>query len=301
MKMQTLIRLAILIALALSFLSRGLADQPEDEAAIRQLAVTYVDAFNRQDAKAIASLWSPDAVYANPVSGTEVVGREAIEQELAAIFADGKGTTLEVTVNSVQFVSPNVAVEQGTARVVRPGADADVTVYSAVHVKRDGKWMLDRMSEEPSTAAPSSYEHLKDLEWMIGKWIDQDDQAAVETNAQWTKNHTFISRTFSVSVGDQIELSGIQLIGWDPVTNRIRSWVFDSDGGFGEATWTHRENRWTINAHSTLPDGRKASAINVMTIIDPNTITWQASGRSVGDEILPNIEPIKITRASQSE
>jgi hypothetical protein len=144
-------------------------------------------------------------------------------------------------------------------------------VYSAVHVKRDGKWMLDRMSEEPVRVVPSNYERLKDLEWMIGTWVDQDETARVETTCSWTKNHNFITRSFTISIGDQIEMSGMQLIGWDPATQRIRSWVFDSDGGFGDATWSKKENRWIINAAATLPDGRKSSAMNIMTVVaNPN-------------------------------
>ena len=28
-----------------------------------------------------------------------------------------------------------------------------------------------------------------------------------------------------------------QRIGWDPAAKQIRSWEFDSEGGFGEGTW----------------------------------------------------------------
>ena len=63
-------------------------------------------------------MWSPDAVYTNPLSGEQVVGREEIEKQFAAIFAEAKGAKLEAKTDSVQFVSPNVAVEHGTAKVI---------------------------------------------------------------------------------------------------------------------------------------------------------------------------------------
>lgn len=301
MSKHLLARSAALVAITACWVAPVAADQSEDEKAIRAMAQAYVEAFNRKDADAVAAFWSPDAVYSNPITGNEVRGRDAIRTELQQIFADAAPGTLEVTIDSVQFMSPNVAVEQGTARVVRPDEDPDETTYSAVHVKAEGVWLLDRMSEEPIQVVPSNYHQLKDLEWMIGNWVDQDDQATVETVCSWTKNQNFISRTFTVSIGDQIDLSGVQLIGWDPSAQRIRSWVFDSDGGFGEATWTKKDNQWIVNAHSTLPDGRKASAINVMTLVDENTITWEASGRAVDGEILPNIDPIKITRTKEAE
>ncbi len=93
-------------------------------------------------------MWSPEAVYTNPLSGEQVVGREAIEKQFAAIFAEAKGAKLEAKTDSIQFVSPNVAVEQGTAKVIRPDAAPEESEYTAVYVKRDGQWLLDRVTEE---------------------------------------------------------------------------------------------------------------------------------------------------------
>ena len=276
-------------------------DQSEDEAAIRKSAAAYVDAFNRKDAKAIAAQWAPDAVYTNSMTGEQVVGRKAIGEQLVAMFEESKDTRLEVVVNSVNFVSPHVAVEEGTVRVLVPNAEPDETVYSAVHIKIEGKWFIDRISEESVQIIRSNYSRLKDLEWMIGTWVDQDDESKVETTCRWTKNQNFITRSFKISVNGESDLSGMQLIGWDPSTQNIRSWVFDSDGGFGKATWTKKENRWMINASATLPDGRRSSAVKIITVVDDDTITWQSTGRALDGEILPNIDPIKLTRNSDSE
>src|SRR6185436_13017303 len=136
---------------------------------IRKNAQMYVEAYNKRDSKAIAAMWSPDAVYMDPDTNEAAVGRKEIEEVFAGTFAELKDARLEVNVNSVKFVSPNVAIETGIARVVRPKAEPEVTTYSAVNVKRDGKWLIDRISEEgPPAPPPSNYEHLKDLEWMVG-------------------------------------------------------------------------------------------------------------------------------------
>ena len=34
------------------------------------------------------------------------------------------------------------------------------------------------------------------------------------------------------------------MIGYDPVKGRLRSWVFDSEGGFGEGSWRQEGNKW---------------------------------------------------------
>ncbi len=127
------------------------------------------------------------------------------------------------------------------------------------------------------------------------------EQATIESTTSWTKNQNFISQKFAVSVEGEPDLAGIQLIGWDPVEQKIRSWVFDSDGGFGTSTWKKKENRWIVTASATLPDGRRSSAIRTFTLVDDKTMTWQISGRELDGEILPNIGPIKLTRKSDSE
>jgi hypothetical protein len=118
---------------------------------------------------------------------------------------------------------------------------------------------------------------------------------------KWTKNQSFITRSFAGSIRDRIDMSGMQIIGWDASKRKIRSWVFDSDGGFGEATWTKKDKRWIIHAAATLPDGRKTSATNIMTILDDNSFTWQSMGRELDGEILPNIAPVKVVRGETNQ
>lgn len=67
--------------------------QAADEAAIRKAVESYVAAFNQADAKKLAGFWLTEAVYTNPLSGEQVVGREAIEKQFAGIFADAKASS----------------------------------------------------------------------------------------------------------------------------------------------------------------------------------------------------------------
>jgi uncharacterized protein (TIGR02246 family) len=288
---------AAMIAWGLASAMGAEADrQAADEAAIRKAVGSYVAAFNRGDAKALAALWSPDAVYTNRLSGEQVVGRAEIEKQFAAILSEVKGAKLEAKTESVRFVSPNVAVEQGTAKVIRPDQTPEESDYTAVYVRRDGEWLLDRVSEEDVPVVPSHYEQLKDLEWMIGRWVDQDDDATVITECNWTRNNNFIVRSFTIQIRDRIDMAGMQIIGWDPSTKQIRSWVFDSGGGFGQATWKKKDNRWYIQQSGVLPDGRKSSAVNIVTRLDDKTCTLQSVNRTAGGELLPNIEEVKVTK-----
>ncbi|MCL4203924.1 MAG: SgcJ/EcaC family oxidoreductase [Pirellulaceae bacterium] len=295
--MKRLILTAAIAALGIASAVGAEANrQTEDEAALRKAVESYVAAFNQGDAKALAAMWSPDAVYTNPLSGLQVVGREAIEAQFAAIFDAAKGIKLEATTEAVQFVSPNVGVEQGTAKVIRPDQAPEESEYTAVYVKRDGQWLLDRVTEEEVRVVPSNYEHLKDLEWMIGRWVDEDDQATVVTECNWTKNNNFLTRSFTVQIRDRIDMAGMQIIGWDPSTKQIRSWVFDSDGGFGEGKWTKKGDRWNIQQSGVLPDGRKSSAVNIITRLDDSTCTIQSVNRMVDGQLQPNVDEVILVR-----
>lgn len=300
MKRAPFVMVVVLLCLGALGRARG-ADQAADEAAIRQAVESYVNAFNQGDAKALAALWSPEAVYTNRLTGVEVVGREAIEQQFASIFADAKDGKLEATTQSIQFVSPNVALEQGTAKLVRPEQPPEETQYSAVYVKRDGAWLLDRVTEEDVPVVTSNYERLKELEWMIGTWVDEDDNSRIETTCQWTKNQNFMLRAFSMTIRDRIALAGLQIVGWDPSTKQIRSWVFDSDGGFGEGVWSRTDKSWHIQATGTLPDGSKSSSVNIITYVDDNAFTWQSVNRVVDGELLPNVDEVLVVRSSAAE
>jgi uncharacterized protein (TIGR02246 family) len=270
--------------------------QSANEMAIRKAVEAYVSAFNKGDAKALAALWAPEAVYTNPLTNEDVVGREAIEGQFAGIFEGAKGARLESTTLSIAFVSPNVAVEQGLAKVILADQVPEESQYSAVYVKRDGQWLLDRVTEEVVPVVISHYEHLKALEWMVGSWVDQDEEATVITECNWTRNNNFLTRSFTVQVGDQIDMAGMQIIGWDPAEKRIRSWVFDSDGGFGQAIWTKKDNSWHIQQTGVLPDGRKSSVVNIITYVNDNTCTLQSVNRTVDGELLPNIAEVQITK-----
>ena len=121
------------------------------------------------------------------------------------------------------------------------------------------------------------------------------EDAEVEVDCNWTKNQNFLTRAFKISIDDD-SFSGMQIIGWDPAAKAIRSWTFDSNGTFAEATWEQRGGRWFIRNRGTLPDGRTATMINVMKPVDANSFTWQTIERTAGGELLPNIDEIVIVR-----
>ena len=272
------------------------AAEEGQEAAIRAAGQAYVKAFNDHDAKAVAAFWSPEAVYTNRLTGERVVGQQAIEKQFTALFQTADKLALEVHVESIQFVSPNVAVEHGAASFVAADSTPEQVDYSAVYVRRGGKWLLDRVTDDPQPEVRSNYSHLKQIEWLIGAWVDQDEHVKISTECAWTKNKNFITRSFTVSSKQQVELSGMQIIGWDPVKKEIRSWTFDSDGGFSEGSWSQAENQWFVRKRGATGDGHQATTVNVITKVDDDSFKFQSIQRTVDGQLLPNIDEVLVVR-----
>ncbi len=289
-----------LAVLGLCWLGAGpvQADQAEDEAAIRKMIASFAAAFNKGDAKALAEHWLPDAIYTEPASGEKFVGRDAIAKYFAGELMETKNATMKVAVDSIRFISPHVAVEQGVSTITVKDKEISKSKYSAIHIKREGKWLLDRVQEEDVPEAISHYDKLKDLAWLVGNWVDNDDDDAttVEVNCKWAKNQNFLIRSFTFTIRNQLTASGMQIIGWDPVEKKTRSWFFDSNGGFGEGIWSKKGNAWYVLSKETTPSGQKASGVTILTMTDDNNFTWEAVDRQAGGQLLPNIAPVPVMR-----
>ncbi len=181
-----------------------------------------------------------------------------------------------------------------------PEQEPTETTYEAIHIKSADGWRVDRVREhEVATPPNSNYENLRSLEWMIGRWVDTDEDTTIETVCRWTTNQNFLVRSFKVFVQDEVDFAGTQIIGWDPHLQAIRSWMFDSDGGFGVGRWTGQDNRWTVNTLNVTPDGRRASSTNIYELLDDETLRFQSIGRQVDGELLPNVGPVTVVRAER--
>jgi hypothetical protein len=99
-------------------------------------------------------------------------GRTAIEDAFKEFFKENKALKLRIDVKSVRFVTPDVAVEDGTSSVIPPdGSPPSQGNYTNVHIKKGGQWVLQSVHEAPYTP-PGNYEHLHGLDWAVGEWVD---------------------------------------------------------------------------------------------------------------------------------
>jgi uncharacterized protein (TIGR02246 family) len=266
-----------------------------DEEAIRQLAVAYVKSYNAREPKTIAGLFTPDGEIVDD-QGHSIQGRGAIEKVFAAVFESFPQARTAIEIKSLRFLGANLAIEEGTARVTLvPGEPADANDYSVVHVKQDGKWLMASAHDLPTTSAPPG-EHLEQLAWLIGDWVDEGPQSLVHTSYRWDENHNFILSDFSIHITGREVMNGTQRIGWDPLSGVLRSWIFDSEGGFAEGTYSRQGNQWIVELTGVTRDGKQASATNTITRVGGDRMTWQSRDRMVGGEPEPDTGQITAVR-----
>lgn len=296
MQIFSKIVLALLAAVCLAGCNQGQQNDKADEKAIRNIVQSYQEAYNQQDAAKLTAQWAQDAIYINPVTGESAEGKEAIEKLFKEKFAQGKKRHLEITTNSIDFLNADEAVENGVIKVTAEDQTELQAAYQAEYIKENGKWLVKAIREIELQEPSSNFEQLKDLSWLVGKWEDSDDNITIEFDNQWDKYKNFLTQHFKMKVYGQDDIEGKQIIAWDPVKKVIRSWVFDSDGEFGEGTWEKVDKTWYATMSYTLSDGRVGTSKNVYTPVDDHSYTFASVEREMDGEILPDMNPVTVEK-----
>jgi uncharacterized protein (TIGR02246 family) len=279
---------------------KGAATEPKtagDEAGVREAIRSFVGAFDAGDAKAVATLHTPEAHMVD-VDGHALEGREAIEQGYAELFRKNPGAKIEISTDAVRFLGPDLAVEDGTNRVTPKPKDGIpwVNRHSVIYVRRDGRWLVAGEREYPGEE-PSPRDRLKEMEWLLGDWVDESEDSVIHTSCHYSPDQAYLLRDFRIEAGGKPVMTGTQRIGWDAQKRQFKSWEFDSEGGHGEGLWARAgANRWVVKASGTLADGREATATHHIDADRRDAIGWKTSDRTVGQESLPDIAQFTLVR-----
>ena len=253
--------------------------RPRDESQIRAAAKAYLDALKRGDGKACAALWTPDGDIVDDL-GAVLPGRDTA----AATKPPAAGQAqpdVRITDTNLRFLTDDVAIEDGTIEIGPVGGSALSGRFSATWVRHDGAWKLAAL-REARAAEPTGPAALGQLDWMVGDWVierkplaaaaplapDAGRQPSVELAVKWNETKTYLVQDIRFgppagSAGPSLSIA--QRIGWDPLSQTIRSWSFGSDGSHGEATWLRNGDSWLARSTSVRPDGSQTAMINTYT------------------------------------
>jgi uncharacterized protein (TIGR02246 family) len=300
--MQRLIGiLSATLCAAASAITTFAQEKPAEGPAARQEVLTLLTrletSFNSGDAKKLAACWTENGEFVGP-GGARAIGREAIEKLFTDNMAARKDSAkLQIHVTNLRLVNDSLALVEATAEIKPAVTTGGAPLSDFVLVKQNDRWLIEN-AHEIMTHLPPQANHLKELDWLLGEWSSETSKAGItlHSTCDWTSNQAFMIRRFTVE-GKEIFLhGGTEVVGWDPRTNRIRSWVFDSDGGFGENVWVHDGKRWLVKFSGTLADGSQVSATHVVTKVDAGTFSLQSKDRIVNGAAQPDIPEVEMKR-----
>jgi uncharacterized protein (TIGR02246 family) len=268
---------------------------PKDKEAIGKIVDSFADTFNKGDVKELTAYWAPNAEYLNS-AGIRVSGRDEIGKLLEKFFAENKDVKVRVDSESLRFVSPDVAMEDGVRETFVPDGVPNRVRYTNIYVKKDGHWLLSSVRDTAYTP-PSNYEQLRALEWATGEWASDNPKGEVERiSLAFTETRNFIIGSFSTTIKD-VSVGSLEVrIGWDPKNKQLRSWSFDDTGAFGEGTWTKEGDDWIIKSSLLLQDGKQTTATLVIKQVDANTMSLQIKDHTLDGNALPGSKEVKLKR-----
>jgi uncharacterized protein (TIGR02246 family) len=299
MKLKSIVVLWCVLGMSCGAVRAQDAEKPREltpaEKVAADMANAYAAAYNKGDVKALAGQFTEDAEWVDE-DGNVISGREAIATTLKAAITGSPGRRISINVESVRSLTADVALEKGTTTVTEQDGRTSASSYTAVHVKQGDAWPITQLTETGAPLDGGAAEQLAELAWMIGDWVDNSEGVAVKVTVNWTKNRTFLTRSYSLVRDGGDGFAGTEVIGWDPTLRKVRSWNFDSDGGFSENIWTQDGPRWLVQVKSVLPDGTRGTAQHTIARAGDDKYKWSSANRVLDGEVLPNIDAIEIQR-----
>jgi uncharacterized protein (TIGR02246 family) len=276
--------------------------QASEEQTIRKAAEAYAEAFNKGDLSGVLAVWAESADYVDE-AGKTIEGRQALTAMYKKAFKENKGLKVRIVTTTIRFLKTDVASQDGSALLTHAGGETEVSPFTAIWIKKDGQWLVAHLRELPSEVGRVGEEantRLNELGWLVGDWTHDDKDKKTTLAGHWMKGHKFLVLDYSVNAkGDEI-LALTQIIGWDPTSEKLHSWVFDSRGGFGEGSWSRRDRTWTVAVAGVVADGRQGTGTNQWTHVDDNTFIFQSLDREIDGQPFPEVK-ITYTRTGKSK
>jgi uncharacterized protein (TIGR02246 family) len=275
-------------------------EREHDREAIVQLSNDMVRAFGRRDAASMAACWTEGGEYVQ--NGAEPVrGRAEIEKGYADFFKTIQGKPkVDVQFDAIRFPSADVALVETTLRRRNDEGTAVASArQDAVLVRDAGRWKLAVVREWEHDVPQSA--SLSDLEWLVGTWHAVTPDGEADITYTWDENRAFIRGTFTVREGTKVTQAGTEMIGRDNADGTIRSWLFQSDGGFAGSVVTRDGTKWILDVHGVRADGSKLSATVIYAPVDADTFTWQAVDQVLDGAAAEDTPPIKVTKVNPAQ
>ncbi len=265
---------------------------------LQKAAEDFVNAYNQQDAKAIAALFTEEGEILS-LSGDQLTSGRA---EIQALYEEQFATSefqIAIEADSVRLVAPNLAIEDGIYHLTpttEENAPPRSFRYTAVLTSTEaGAWKI--ASSRTLKDVTEGAGHLAALAAVLkGEWTYLDPAGVrLDLAFGWDPTGNYLTGEMLTSTADGEPQAGSIRIAWDASKQHIRSWMFDAKGGFTHGVWIASETGWLVRSEGTTGDGEALSASQQLATEGSDTLVWNASQRIVDGQSLPD-QTLRLVR-----
>src|SRR5262249_51909873 len=154
----------------------------------------YIAAYNQKNVGKLVDLFTPDGTLIDS-ENVAIRGRDDITEEFSEAFEERSNYTLHAQVDRIRMITPDVAQAEGVSRLVSP-KEATIANHFVVLLARQGQnWKIAEIRDYPAPpdiVAPS--ERLKELEWLVGDWVDESEDTQVTSTVRWGQGNAYLVR-----------------------------------------------------------------------------------------------------------
>lgn len=281
-------------SLSILLTSLAMVGAQEDETQKKDLEIlsanakSFVTAYNKGDPESLAKLFLPsgEIVLAN---GDMISGREEITGFYTEVLTGDAKPKAALEAGSVRFITPSLAIEDGTLHVTQPSGEITSHQYSCVQVKQpDGTWLTASIRDEIGDKAPAG-EKLLPLEWLAGDWILEKNGTRTFLSFDWSDDGPYLDgKALTEQAGESSTMSTYR-IGWNGNRKNYVSWAFDSAGGYTRSEWTTTDTGWLLRTAGVTADGEVNQSTQTL-VPDDNLqgLTWITRDQTIGGESQPD-------------
>ena len=147
--MKTIALIASLtVALACACLAQAPSDTSPEKAAVIANDRAYEAAYAKADVKALADFFA-ETRTTPPTMAAPSAGARPIEGAIRAGLVANRGSKLAIAVDTVRVLGPETVLEKGSTTVTAKNGETSSALYTAIHMKKDGKWKISQLIESP--------------------------------------------------------------------------------------------------------------------------------------------------------
>jgi uncharacterized protein (TIGR02246 family) len=248
----------------------------------------------------------PGAKLELEVDSLRIIGsRLAIEEGTRVITAASGTVKAAASEDTASRQETTAAASQSVAASESPATEVVAAYtkpvearvrYVCVWTKPEDKWMVASVREFAADPPPTPHELLQPLAWLVGDWVSEGGDSVVRISYRWSDDGNFLLGDYKVTANGQTSMDSVQRVGWDPLRQQVRSWLFDSDGGYGDGEWMAFEDGYLIRSSAVMPDGSVGSANIEARKLSDAQFVLKGTNRIVAGE---PVEDFEITVSKQ--